>query len=158
MSIQTLIPSSLNDEQIKEIKESFDLFDIDGTGKIDPVELCISLKTLGYENARPEIKKIIAQLQKLPQAPIDFPTFLKLVNTTMLERDPIEEINKAFQRFDDDSTDRISFRNLKRVALELGEQLTDDEIKEMLKAADKDHDGEIGHNEFIDLIQNENVF
>jgi centrin-1 len=74
------------------------------------------------------------------------------------ERDPREEILKAFKLFDDDSTGKISLRNLKRVARELGETMTDDELQEMIDEADRDGDGEISEEEFIRIMKKTNLF
>ena len=45
------------------------------------------------------------------------------------QKDSREEILKAFRLFDDDETGKITFRNLKRVAKELGENMTDEELQ-----------------------------
>lgn len=72
-----------------------------------------------------------------------------MMTAKMGEKDSKEEILKAFRLFDDDDTGKITFRNLKRVAKELGENMTDEELQEMIDEADRDGDGEINEDEFL---------
>jgi centrin-3 len=78
------------------------------------------------------------------------------VTERILDRDPIEEIKKAFQLFDDDSTGKISLRNLRRVAKEIGEVLDDEELQAMIDEFDLDQDGEINEQEFISIMTDAN--
>ena len=104
------------------------MFDTDGSGSIDAKELKVAMRALGFEPKRDEIKKMIADLDTEGNGVIDYNDFLDLMTVKMAERDPMEEMMKAFRLFDDDDTGKISFKNLKRVAKELGENMTDDEI------------------------------
>lgn len=116
------------------------------------------MRALGFEPKREEIKKLISEVDKDGTGVIDFPEFLDMMTAKMAERDPREEMLKAFRLFDDDESGKISFKNLKRVAKELGENMTDDEILEMIEEADRDGDGEIGEEEFMRIMRKTNLF
>ena len=60
--------------------------------------------------------------------------------------------------FDDDDTDKISRKNLKKIAKELGENMTDEEIQEMIDECDDDKDGEISKEEFFKILQNTKLY
>ena len=116
------------------------------------------MRALGFEPKREEIKQLISQVSKDGTGVIDYPEFLDMMSAKMQERDPKEEMLKAFRLFDDDDTGKISLRNLKRVAKELGENMTDDELAEMIEEADRDGDGEIGEEEFMRIMRKTNLF
>ncbi|KAL3773843.1 hypothetical protein ACHAWO_002208 [Cyclotella atomus] len=151
-------PPQLTDDQKQEIREAFDLFDTDGSGTIDAKELKVAMRALGFDPSKEEIRKLISQVDTDKSGTVNFPEFLNMMTTKMGERDSREEIIKAFRLFDDDETGKISFRNLKRVAVELGETISDEELQEMIDEADRDGDGEVSQEEFIRIMEKTNLF
>lgn len=84
------------------------------------------MRALGFEPKKEEIKKMISEVDREGKGVIEFADFMELMTVKISERDPREEILKAFRLFDDDNTGKISLKNLKRVARELGETMNDD--------------------------------
>ena len=89
---------------------------------------------------------------------IGFDDFMAMMTAKMAERDPREEILKAFRLFDDDETGKITFKNLKRVAKELGENISDEELMEMINEADRDGDEEVSEEEFFRIMKKSGLF
>mmetsp|Transcript_18481 Transcript_18481/g.22634 ORF Transcript_18481/g.22634 Transcript_18481/m.22634 type:complete len:179 (+) Transcript_18481:413-949(+) len=148
----------LTSEQKQEIREAFDLFDTDGSGTIDAKELKVAMRALGFEPKKEEIRKMIADVDKNGSGTIDFEEFLDMMTVKMGERDSKEEMAKAFRLFDDDETGRITFKNLKRVAKDLGEDITDEELQEMIDEADREGSGEVSLDDFMRLMKKANLF
>ena len=151
-------PPELTEDQKQEIREAFDLFDTDGSGTIDTKELKVAMRALGFESSKEELRKLVSQVDRDGSGTVDFTEFLDIMTSKMGDRDSREEMIKAFRLFDDDETGKISFRNLKRVALELGESISDEELQEMIDEADRDGDGEVSQDEFIKIMEKTNLF
>lgn len=150
--------AELTEEQKQEIKEAFDLFDTDGSEKIDAKELKVAMRALGFEPKKEEIKKMISDIDKDGSGTIDFNEFLDMMTSKMSERDSREEVLKAFRLFDDDETGKITLKNLRRVAKEIGENMTDEELQEMIEEADLDGDGEIDQEEFLRIMKKTSLY
>ncbi|CDU24461.1 probable CDC31-spindle pole body component, centrin [Sporisorium scitamineum] len=149
------IDAALTDEQRQEIKEAFELFDTDKDGAIDYHELKVAMRALGFDLKKAEVLKLLRDHDKTNSGLLEWDDFNKIMSEKIASRDPMEEIRKAFALFDDDGTGKISLRNLKRVAKELGETLDDDELQAMIDEFDLDQDGEISQNEFISIMMDD---
>merc|ERR1711903_137296 len=110
------------------------------------------------EEQRQEIREAFDLFDTDGSGTIDFNEFLEMMTAKMGEKDSKEEILKAFRLFDDDETGKISFKNLKRVAKELGENMTDEELQEMIDEADRDGDGEINESEFLRIMKKTSLY
>ncbi|XP_019387895.1 PREDICTED: centrin-3 isoform X2 [Crocodylus porosus] len=132
----------LTEEQKQEIKDAFELFDADKDKAIDYHELKVAMRALGFDVKKADVLKILKDYDREATGKITFEDFNEVVTDWILDRDPQEEILKAFKLFDDDDSGKISLRNLRRVARELGENMTDEELRAMIEEFDKDGDGE----------------
>ena len=67
-------------------------------------------------------------------------------------------MRKAFRLFDSEHRSHIGFKEIKKVAKELGENMADEELNEMIAEADKDGDGELTEEDFIRIMKKVNLF
>uniref|UniRef100_A0ACD5WAY6 Uncharacterized protein n=1 Tax=Avena sativa TaxID=4498 RepID=A0ACD5WAY6_AVESA len=143
----------LTAQKRKEIKEAFDLFDTDGSGTIDPRELNVAMRALGFEMTPEQIQKMIAEVDKDGSGTIDLDEFVHMMTGKMGERDAREELHKAFRLIDQDANGKISDVDIQRLAIEAGEHFTLDEVREMIDAAADNGDGEIDMDEFMKMMK-----
>ena len=74
------------------------------------------------------------------------------MTTKMSERDGEKELEKAFILFSQEK-DSITLEDLQYIAKELGENMTDDELKEMIfEANKKNRDGSVSMEEFLSIL------
>eukprot|EP01023_Acetabularia_acetabulum_P002404 TRINITY_DN10956_c1_g1_i1.p1 TRINITY_DN10956_c1_g1~~TRINITY_DN10956_c1_g1_i1.p1 ORF type:complete len:173 (-),score=35.43 TRINITY_DN10956_c1_g1_i1:384-902(-) len=144
---------TISSEEIKEIREAFDIFDQDKNGKLKYRELKVAIRALGFPVKKQEVLQILKQFNKVEEDSIDFDEFKDILEQKILQRDPAEELAHAFQLFDVDNSGKISFRNLKAVVKEVGLNIDDEELVEMIEEFDLDKDGQISAEEFGRILK-----
>ncbi|EMS58483.1 putative calcium-binding protein CML13 [Triticum urartu] len=160
-------PHGLTQQKRQEIKEAFDLFDTDNSGNesvpslawlfldailvswadvlqrvriagtIDAKELNVAMRALGFEMTEEQINQMIADVDKDGSGSIDYEEFEHMMTAKIGERDTKEELTKAFRIIDQDKNGKISDVDIQRIAKELGENFTLQEIQEMVQEADQ---------------------
>tara|TARA_R110002003_G_scaffold878_8_gene21731 strand:- start:2642 stop:3340 length:699 start_codon:yes stop_codon:yes gene_type:complete len=165
--------SQLSEEQREEIGEAFNLFDLDKDGYIDYHELKVAMKALGFDEPKSEILAVLnahgvtapagahakaparGGAQQSYAAPprrlLSFQAFQTLMAQRIVGRDPEVEIQRAFELFDEGGKGRITLQDLTRVARELGEGLSHDELVAMIEEFDMDGDNAISREEFVSI-------
>ena len=94
------------------------------------------MQSLGFEAKNPTIYAMIADLDTHENSGgINFEQFLDAITDKLGNKETRTGIQRIFELFDDDRTSTINIHNLRRVAKELGETMSADELKEMLERA-----------------------
>ena len=130
----------MSESQKGEIKYAFDLFDTSSSGTIEKKELKVALYALGFTPSKEDLNKLIGNFDKDKSGRIDFAEFLDIMITKMSEKDSGDELEKAFKLFDLNGDGEICLNDLKQVARELNENMTDEELLEMLAAGGQSND------------------
>ena len=147
--------SGLSNDEVDEIRQAFDLFDTNGTGKIDPKELKAAMQSLGFDSKNPTIYTLIADLDT-PEAAknggVNFDDFVGSINNKLGDKESKEGIHRIFELFiDDPNADTITLSSLKKIAQELGENMSAEELKDMLERASA-NGTELTFDEFYEIM------
>eukprot|EP00811_Abedinium_folium_P012269 NODE_21375_length_756_cov_4.278219.p1 GENE.NODE_21375_length_756_cov_4.278219~~NODE_21375_length_756_cov_4.278219.p1 ORF type:complete len:170 (-),score=67.06 NODE_21375_length_756_cov_4.278219:112-621(-) len=145
----------LKQDEIEEIKEAFDLFDVDESGQIDPKELKTAMQSLGYDTRNDTIFAMLAALGKHESSSLDFEEFLDLMSCKdgKEEQDTKDEIEKIFRLFAQKDSSVIRVEDISKNCKELGERLSHDEIVEIVRRACTDETRmEITFDDFYNVM------
>ena len=145
----------LTEEQIAEFKEAFQIFDKDGDGLITTKELGTVMRSLGQNLSEDELKAMIEEVDTDKSGTIDFQEFLGLMAWKMKESGIEEELIEAFKVFDRDGNGLISAHELRFVMSTSGEELSEEDIEEMIREADENGDGYIDYEEFVRMMMSQ---
>ena len=142
-------------EENEDLRQAFDLFDIKENGKIDPSEIKETMKQLGFDTKNPTIYKIIEDLdteESKSNGGLSFTEFSEMMQKRLGDRDTKEGARRIFDLFvDDEKAEYIPLESLKKIAQELGEKMSEDDVKEMIECATK-NEGKLYFDDFFYII------
>ena len=141
--------SQFGPKELQSLKQVFSWIDQDDNGSVEPEEIASVLKKFGFKLSKEEIEDIMADLDKNGDGVMDFEEFATLMDRRMSINSHRSEIHDTFQVFDVDKDGFISFTDLKITLQSLGEDVTDQDVKDMIKEFDTKQDGKIDLEEFM---------
>jgi Ca2+-binding EF-hand superfamily protein len=150
--------ADLTEEQKLELQEAFNMFDTDGSGKIQANELRVALRALGFEPTKDELRKMITDVDKKGDGLLDFPQFMEAIVKKISEPDTEDEIHKSFHLFDQNGDGFIDIDDLKYVADLIGETMSQEELQEMIKEAAQKKDGKVTEEDFKRVVRRASLF
>ena len=125
----------------EQISKAFELFNQNGTGKIDPKEIKLAMQSIGYDEKNPLMYQIVAELDtpfNNKNGGVSFNDFCQTVNNRVPERETTEDLRKVYNLFLENPNDTTTtLASIKRVADELGEKFEEAELNAMLFKASK---------------------
>ncbi|KAL4224886.1 hypothetical protein ACF0H5_015582 [Mactra antiquata] len=142
----------LTDEEIFECKKTFAIYDRDGDGTMSTRELGSAMRTMGYRPTDNELTDILNEVDTDGLGEISFPSFLTIMAKKLKEYEGEESLRLAFRVFDKHKNGLVTSSDFRYMLENLRVNVTDHEINEMIKDADKNHNGQIPYNDFITWI------
>lgn len=146
-----VIAENLSEEEIKGLKMMFTNIDTDKSGTITYEELKSGLARLGSRLSEAEVKQLMDAADVDGNGTIDYIEFI----TATMHRHKLESnenLYKAFQYFDKDSSGYITRDELENAMVEhrIGDESS---IREIISEVDTDNDGRINYEEFCAMMR-----
>jgi centrin-1 len=152
-------PKEIDPVQEEELREAFDLFDKDGSGRMDTAELGDCLKSLGVELDETALNALAAQMDTSGDGTIDFEEFKEAMASSVDEKETSGQIaSSIFQMLDSDGSGKITSQELKDMVKTVNPDLTDDDVAAAMTLFDTDNSGQITEKEFRQALEKMKTF
>jgi Ca2+-binding EF-hand superfamily protein len=141
----------MTEEEEAKLWEVFQVFDADASGAISSEELGQVMRSLGQSPNETELRDTIEEVDLDKSGSIDFEEFKRLMVSDSGDRQ--SRLKMSFSVFDEDGSGQITKNEMQDVMSPLG--VTEPEIDEIVKEADRDGNALIDFEEFCNLVPDE---
>jgi troponin C len=151
----------ITDQQKEEFRAAFDIFVEDSEdGTISTKELGKVLRMLGQNPSEQELQEMVDEVDEDGSGTIDFDEFTQMMSKQLaaealeqIPERPEKELAEAFRIFDKNCDGYLDFDEIKAVLDTVGEKFEEWEIKTFIAEGDKNDDGKMDYEEWIDIMK-----
>uniref|UniRef100_A0A6G3MLL3 Calmodulin (Trinotate prediction) n=1 Tax=Henneguya salminicola TaxID=69463 RepID=A0A6G3MLL3_HENSL len=134
---------SITQDQERQYKEAFNVFDKDGDGSISSKKLGTVMRSIGVNPTEVELQDMINAADSSGSGLINFEQFKSMVGKKILSSNVEEEVREAFKVFDKNGTGFINSGEFCHFLTSLGDKLADDEADALIRCLDPRNSGEV---------------
>ncbi|XP_019616624.1 PREDICTED: calmodulin-A-like [Branchiostoma belcheri] len=151
--------SFISGPQLEEYRDAFNLFDKDGDGLISLDELWTAMRDMGQFTSEEDLRELLHEVDPDGGMTIQFEDFVVILSSILkaeadvcLPEDEEGELREAFKLFDKEGNGYITSSDLRQVLNCLGQDLSEEEVDDMIGEVDQDGDGKIDYDEFATAV------
>eukprot|EP00730_Choanoeca_flexa_P019854 TRINITY_DN9709_c0_g1_i3.p1 TRINITY_DN9709_c0_g1~~TRINITY_DN9709_c0_g1_i3.p1 ORF type:complete len:141 (+),score=50.36 TRINITY_DN9709_c0_g1_i3:145-567(+) len=134
-----------------QLKEIFDLYDLEADGYIKSSDLGNVLRALGHNPSELQLQELLSQVDS-GMGKLSFSEVNTAASSFQADGDYAQQIKDAFKVFDKDGKGSLAASELTHIMCNLGEKMTQQEVEEMLKEAGLNGSSAVSQDDFIRIM------
>lgn len=144
--------ADLSEEETQELIDTFSLVDVNGDKVLSGKEILDALKGLPQDEKDEEVFSLIREIEKDTSSHVTREEYMDYMANQLTDTVTRKDVEMVFHMFDVHNQGTITLDALRKVALELGDNLSETELQSMLAVIDSDGDGKVTLEEFNRLM------
>jgi len=144
----------MSQEEIDQLRETFDDFDGNGDGHIRAGELASIMQGVPKDR----ITEYMRAADANGDGRVNFKEFVDMVARKQRDSHEAEELRETFKTFDVDGNGWLDKNEFFMVMQNMGQQLSLQDIDDLWAEADLDSDGKVSWKEFVSNMVREDIY
>lgn len=137
---------------VKELKEAFDIFDREGNGIIQIGDMLDYLESLSVNSKYSTVFNLVARLEKEFPDGINFKEFLEHAQFLLGGIEDEDGLSRLFETLDIDSKEYLDKERLRELAREIGENISEEELDELIEESYECPNGKVDIDSFYRMM------
>ena len=137
-------------EELHSFEKAFKLF-ADRNGVVNLNNMIIAMKELKLDESEPVVFDLMAELESEIKTGLTYDEFIGKLTEKLNDRDSQRSTERVYELFVPDPNGTLNFNTLKKVANDIGDPSSDDDIQRLIKSG-ASNGNDISYEEFHSIM------